>query len=277
MSGASTRKDLSLTTTTRCVRARVRWLCGLLLMLGTAGIHAQPVLEVYETYWPAEKLVPIVKPELGPGDTLQVFRNKLVIRAGKDTHDRVAELLEAVDRAPKNLLVSLRKASGSSSRTTTVYRGSSTTEDIETRTVSENVLSTRNDATVQQVRVLEGEEARISLGEETPTVDTAVGLQGLETTTRYRATARVMYVVPQITRKGIRLSLSSQSSKNADTGDDRVATDHLQTVVLAEEGFWTPVGGTAADTSSPDDSITWSTRGMQDQATHYEIKVDILP
>lgn len=265
---------------------------------------AQPVLEVYDTYWPADKLLPVIKPELGPSDTMQVFRNKLVIRAEPDTHGRIADVLEAVDRAPRNVLISIRQGSGDSTHLTSegegftqgsdqtpqrisaggnsggqvrIYEGSSLSTDIHSRSVTETSISTRNDNAIQQVRVIEGEEARISLGEETARTEAGHGINGVTTTTSYKATGRYLFVIPQVTRKGIRLSVSSRSSRKNDAGAEQIDTDALDTVVLAEEGFWTPIGGSGQDTSSQDGSITWSTRGLKERSTRYEIKADLLP
>lgn len=306
MSGTANRQGLNTRPTNR--QARAARFCPSAVLFALLALPAwtlaEPVLEVYDTYWPAEKLLPVVKAELGPQDTLQVFRNKLVIRAERDTHARIADVLEAVDRAPRNVLISLRQGSGQSSHLTNqgsqvtwssdqapqridsqgnssgtvrIYQGSSTSTEIHSRTVAETTISTRNDTAVQQVRVLEGEEARISLGEETPRTEASHGINGVATTTVYKATGRYLFVTPQVTRKGIRLSVSSRSSRKTESGTDQIDTEGLETVVLAEEGFWTPIGGSGLDTSSNDGSITWSTRGLKERSTQYEIKADLLP
>jgi hypothetical protein len=276
----------------------------LLGVLATSPLAAaQPVLEVYETYWPADKLLPVIKAELRPTDTIQVFRNKLVIRAERDTHDRITELLAAVDRAPRNVLISIRQGEGVQNHADAlrgdvtistdqarhrveagkneegqvrIYQGSSLSGEVHTRVVHHNSISTRNDRATQQVRVLEGEEARISLGEDTAQTHTSVGINGVSTATTYQSTGQFLYVTPQVTPKGIRLTVSSRSSRQSDTQADQVDTQALETVILAEEGFWTPIGGTGQDTSSDDGSITWSTRALKERSTHYEIKAELL-
>ena len=81
----------------------------LLLMLFTIVAanyaRAQQTTEIYETYLPANKLVPILEPLLGPDDKVTAYHNKLFVKASPAVQDELLAVLQEIDRPLKNIQV----------------------------------------------------------------------------------------------------------------------------------------------------------------------------
>lgn len=274
----------------------------LLLASPTAWSSEDQVNEIYETYLPAEKLIPVLEPMLGPEDRITAFRNKLFVKAPRHRQDNLLELLEEIDRPLRNVLIQVRYGSGDSSESrqraldmhyedadkgvridtgTTeedrivVYKGSSRDDKIQVRAVARDRFTTENDNALSQIRVLEGSQGFLQVGEETP-VNQFVLLNpnGYGTTTEYRMVGNGIYVVPQIVKDKVRIELftTHQKPKSGNT----VATTDAQSVLLVEPDVWIPFAGTSVDTSTQKNGKTISTRNVGNQHRSLELKVTIL-
>src|SRR5262245_27744606 len=85
-----------------------RWLVTVLLAgYLTSGVAQQPKLEVITLkYRNAEQVIPILKPLLAPGGTISGLQNRVVIRTTPDNLAELRKVLDAVDAAPRRLLIS---------------------------------------------------------------------------------------------------------------------------------------------------------------------------
>ncbi len=264
---------------------------------------AEPVLEVYETYWPAEKVAPLVQDLLGSGDSISVYKNKIIIRTDRANHIEIQRILDEVDRPPRNLLVSLRRSDqhqttargvetsadyvednsgvrverGEGDNNVVIYRGSSTDRRVEMRVMPRNSISTASDGSVHQVRVLEGEEGYISLGQEAPVREQIVTMNGVSSTTHYKPVTSGIYVVPKLQRDKVYLEISSHSQKmKGNNAQANIEVSTLNTVISAPLGLWTPLGGVDQGVKQSSSGIMYSTRKQGQQDLGYEIKVDVI-
>lgn len=273
------------------------------LSMACGSVQAEQVLHVYETYWPAEKVAPVVQDLLGTGDTISVYKNKIIIRTDRANHVEIQRILDEVDRPPRNLLVSVRKSDQHQSRVNgvaaqadyvedgngvrvergdgdnnvVVYRGSSTDGRVETRVMSRNTISTERNSSVHQVRVLEGEEGYISLGDEIPVQQQVVTINGVSNTTHYKPVTSGFYVVPKLQRDKVFVEISSHSQKiKGNNSQASIETSTLNTTVSVPLGLWTPMGGIDQSAKQSSQGIVYSTRQKGTQDLGYEIKIDIL-
>lgn len=272
-------------------------------LLQSPPLAAETVLEVYETNWPANKIAPLIQNLLGQGDTLSVYRNKIVVRTDRANHIEIRRILDEVDHPPRNLLISLRKSDqhaisregidssvsyqeddsgvrvqrGENDNNVVVYRGSSTDGRVEMRTVAREAVSTANTGSVQQVRVLEGEEAYFSLGQEMAVKEQVVTINGISSASHYKPVTSGIYVVPSLQRDKVRLEIHSHSQKiKGNNTQANVEVSDLNTVVSVTPGFWTPLGGVDQASTQQGGGITYSTRRQHQQDLGYEIKVDLI-
>lgn len=265
--------------------------------------HAEQTLEVYETYWPAEKIAPLVQDLLGSGDSISVYKNKIIVRTDRANHIEIQRILDEVDHPPRNLLVSLRKSdqhqasnrgvetsaeyvednsgvriqNGEGDNNVVIYRGSSSDRRVEMRVMPRTTVTTARDGSVHQVRVLEGEEGYISLGEEMPIKEQVVTMNGISSTTHYKPVTSGIYVIPKLQRDKVYLEISSHSQKiKGNNTQANIEVSTLNTTISAPLGLWTPLGGVDQSSRQSSSGITYSTRQKGQQDLGYEIKVDII-
>ncbi|CBL47022.1 Hypothetical protein HDN1F_34390 [gamma proteobacterium HdN1] len=296
------------------------WVVACLLACGglvSIPAHAERVLEVYETYWPAEKIMPLIQDILNPGDNVSVFRNKIIIRTERANHEEIQRVLDEVDHPPRNLLISVRQSDQDQASTqgqqtqigyedaergvrigradddgsVIIYRGSSSDGQVSMRTVPRRAISTHNNDSVHQVRVVEGEQGFISLGKEIPLQERAEGWDS-STQSGYHSTATQsykpvehgLYVTPMLQKDRVYLEISSERQQIAGTGINRssnqappqINTSALHTTTSIPLGLWMPLGGVELHAKKTGAGFSWSTRRKDQQNTGYEIKVDLV-
>lgn len=273
-----------------------------LLISATAWASEEPVNEIYETYLPAEKLIPVLEPMLDPEDRITAFRNKLMVKAPRSRQDKLLELLEDIDRPMRNILIQVRYGSGDTRESSqhaidlhyedanqgvridngatdqdhiVVYKGSSRDDKIQVRAIARDHFSTENDNSLSQIRVLEGSQGFLQVGEEIP-INHFVLLHpnGYGAPTKYRIVGNGIYVIPRIVKDKVQIELftSHQRPKSGNS----VATTEAQSVLLVEPDVWTPFAGTSTDTSTQKSGKTISTRNLDNQYRSLELKVTIL-
>lgn len=275
-----------------------------LLPIMQAHAESDQVNEIYETYVPAEKLVPVLEPMLGPEDRITPFRNKLIVRAPRHRQDKILELLQEVDRPLRNILISVRYGSTTTSQAQSVqtdvryksgngvridasqhpddkvviYKGSSRDDKIQVRAVAKNRFSTDNENILSEIRVMEGTQGFLQVGEEMP-VNHFVLLHpaGYGSTTEYRMVGSGLFVVPQIVRDKVRLELYTTQQKRQRADRNTVEKTDAQSVLLVEPDIWTPFAGTTTQVQSEGSGNVLSTRNLQKQGNKaLELKVTIL-
>ncbi|MBZ0126193.1 MAG: hypothetical protein K8F32_07460, partial [Rhodocyclaceae bacterium] len=80
----------------------------LLSLFGAA--HAQQQLEIIDLKSrTAEQVLPQLRPFVEPGGTLSGMNNKIFIRASEANRRQIRELLGAIDRPPRRLVISVRQ------------------------------------------------------------------------------------------------------------------------------------------------------------------------
>ncbi len=65
-------------------------------------------LQVYETYAPAKTARSYITPLLKDGETISLFRGKIIINASAHTHSNILKLLDKIDRRAQELLIYFR-------------------------------------------------------------------------------------------------------------------------------------------------------------------------
>jgi hypothetical protein len=221
-----------------------------------------------------EALIPQLAPLAGPDGVVTGARDVLMVRASPQRLADIRRALEYLDRPARNLLVEVRSSASRQQR----ERGIAVTVDESVGSNGRIVLgppqpgggsgiqarnrSYRDERDVlQQVRVLDGGNARIQTGTTTPvpvyergrTRDGFVGrsgVVGIDTGTGFTVTPRLRgnQVIVDIDQR------SSNFSRGLDDrfGRDSISGGGLQTQVSGPLGSWIPLGGS---TSRQDESM----------------------
>jgi hypothetical protein len=202
-----------------------------------------------------ESLVPVVKPLLGPWESVSVFRQSLVVNAAPETLDRVESLVRELDRPLRNLRISLRRASSDES-------------GIDTRDAS--VTSTRAREEVQEIRTLEATPLLLRDGSLVPLP--AGGVFGPEIL--WESLENGFAVTARVSGETVTVDVEVRDD-NLRSGTVRKTT--LQSSVSGQLGEWIALGSTknTSNRSSLSSGADISTRKRASGS--YELLVELLP
>jgi type II secretory pathway component GspD/PulD (secretin) len=257
-----------------------------ILMLTVTGLPLAAVLaaggmvtEVIPAgYRPVDELVQIIRPMVPkPGSVSGAYGN-IVVRTTPENMREVKEILSKLNRAPANLLISVRysldeevrrdlveafgQVSGSNVGISTgrsagsggglVISGQDGGQQAGVRIDQSQTVA--SDAGTQRVRVLEGKEAFIQSGQSVPVSDERVVVSGTGTTTVQRSTgfktvSSGFYVRARLNDDD-RVSVEIFPQRNRlDANSGAVEVREASTVVSSPLGRWMEIGG-VSDTSN---------------------------
>jgi len=190
---------------------RIRYPLALMagLLFWTAAAAQEMVTEVIRIgYRTVEEVLPIVKPLVPRPGSVSGIAGQLVIRTTLANMAEIKRILERIDHAPRNLMITVRR--GLSQHVTrgeedvfvrskdgdfrvsagrpgqrgpgVVVQGGG--QDIKGGIRIRRTHSRGDEKTLQRIRVLEGREAFISFGESVPFAKRSIVISGTNTTVR---------------------------------------------------------------------------------------------
>jgi hypothetical protein len=271
----------------------MRRLCTLLvLLLLTFAVQADSITTIQLNNRPAEEIIPIVKPMLGPGEVITGSGYKLFLRASAQSLQQVRDIIDALDTAAKVLLVSVFQGSERDLKTrsvsgnlqidngnTSVDIGSSKNKSAGSINYNSgnvsgeiNASSThqrQNSNPVHQLRVSEGTEGFIQTGKQIPY------LTGYSST-EYKDVTTGFYVLPRI--HGDRVTLQIRPFKNslAKTGKGSIETQSARTTINGRIGEWLPLGGVTEQSNRTQSSLGSSSSSKSSSQHSIWIKADLV-
>lgn len=240
----------------------------------------------------AEELIPVLQPLVPPGTALTGMGNVLLVRGDEATLAQVREAVAALDRAPRQLLITVGQATGTDASSRGV-RGSGTVssgnvqvgvnEPPRGESGAQVVLqgSTTQDQirSVSNVRALEGYEAYVAVGQSRPFTSSSVtrtpyGGTVVSQTTDYRDVQTGFYATPRLSGDRVTLEISPTQQQVMPGRRDGVATQSLTTTVSGRLGEWIEIGGASGSHEGTTTGLlTWGSRSELTQYSAW-IKVD---
>lgn len=250
------------------------------LLFPCASTAGEPVTATYDTYLPANKLLPTLESLLSPADKITGYGNKLFVKAPPSTQQTIEQVLAEVDRLPRNISIAIRYREGhyasekSQHSKVKVFTGSSQRTTIDINEVESYRLSTNKGDYDQSIRVLEGTSARLNLGKEYPDqnwlfVTPMSG--GFQTTSRNLG--QEIMATPTITSGLIRLQIYTANRKQSPQQNFTKNTE-VDVTVLLEPGLWTPLASSNQVQDRNNAAYSISTRN--DNSLRIDIRADIL-
>ena len=266
-------------------RVSVAWLraaatAWVLLCIATSTL-AQTVLEVIPLrYRTAQEVIPVIQPMLGREGSISGFQGQLVVRTTPANLEEIKRILASLDNAPRQLLITVRQdADTDRSRNTAEVSGSIGGEhgrvtvpgsrdprggnvvlregDDRVRVQVIEGRSTESDRNTQSVRVMEGREAFVRVGQSVPVRErqvqrTIVGGQVVERVvdgTQYRDVTTGFYVLPRLSGDRVTLDISPQRESLSTQVPGGVNVQRVVTTVSGRLGEWMEIGGISQDSS----------------------------
>lgn len=262
-------------------RARAASATVLLFCAAGAALSQSSVLEVIPLrYRSAQEVIPIIQPMLAREGSVSGLQGQLVVRTTPANLEEIKHILASIDTAPRQLLITVRQdADTDRSRSSAEVSGSVGGErgrvtipgsrdtrggnvvlrdgDDRVRARVEESSSTASDRNTQTVRVMEGREAFVSVGQSVPVRArqvrrTVVGGQVVEQVvedTQYRDVTTGFHVLPRITGDRVTLDVSPQRETLSRSVPGGVNVQSTVTTVSGRLGEWMEIGGIGRDAS----------------------------
>jgi len=269
-------------------------LTGLLLWTGPSPADEVEVIEL--RHRPAEELIPLLRPMIDETGSLTGQGFRLIIRSSPADIDRLRQLVERLDSAPRQLLISVFQGSESdlqrsgsavaieySSRNPSISTGKKVDERGGGARISGSTFSTRarsKDAPIQQLRIREGAAGHIETGQSIPYFSSKLWLGARRSAVQagigYKDVSTGFYVRPRVHGDRVTLDISPYKEALSPKGGGIIDTQSAATTVTGPLGQWIEVGGsrTLKDSSDRSTGSTASTRQRND--TRLWIKAELI-
>lgn len=279
------------------------------MTLSASAGQNDPLEIINLTNRPAEEMIPIIKPILKPDDAITGTGFQLFVRTDTKTFEEITRLLQVMDKAPRNLMISVRNNVDIGSETTDFnYSGNYEIGD-DTRVIvgdrppreegtrvriNKNERAREND-TQQKLRVVEGGKAFISAGELRPYQSRTIlrdryGVSVYDNVD-YQDITSGFYVSPRLTGNG-NVTLHVQpyfrsANDESNGGNNRYRNSYYEsnygsidvqeadTTITAKLGQWVQIGGTDEAAKSKEKGILSTSRSATDRQSSIYIKVDV--
>ncbi|MCP5423943.1 MAG: hypothetical protein H6970_02575 [Gammaproteobacteria bacterium] len=240
----------------------------------------------------AEDIIPLIKPLLQGQGVVTGRGNQLIIRADPEQLRQLQALIPALDVPVKQLLISVRQQQqGQDTRRAAALSGTVDLGHEGSLSIGGGVPGsgvrigladgqTQRDARqTQQIRVLDGGEAYIQVGEDIPLQERYVIRDGRRIReyghTEFQSLGTGFYVQPHLQADQVTLEISPQQRQM--TGDGRIATQSLTTTVSGRLGEWLPVVYSDIRNSAQDSGLLRHGHETTRAESQIFLKVDVAP
>ncbi len=252
----------------------------LALALAAGAALAQPLEIIPLRHATVEQVLPVLRPLLDPGATLTGQSGQLFVRTSPANLAELRRALEAIDRAPRRLLISVRfEQQGQEARQAIGASGTlgDRRSEIELRAqASERRGEERID---QRVQVLEGGRATIAVGQsrtlpQRQYIRTPAGVVAQETLVVQEA-ATGFDVVPRLAGDWVTLDIAPQHERL--TGGGGVESQRVATAASGRLGEWFELGALAAAGERDARGLASSAQASGAESRRVWVKVEELP
>lgn len=244
------------------------------------ALRAQELEIIQLKHRAAEEVLPNLRAFLEPGGALTGQGYQLFVRASAANVRQLRQLLANLDRAPRQLIITVRQdrvderaarvigADGSVTVTTRRVIGNANVEASDTRSVGTT-------DTTQTIRVLEGARAYIMIGTSIPLTFRrwAVNQSGIDEAqgTVYYDAVTGLHARPQLAGDLVVIELAPEQSAFTGGVWERA---QLSTTVRGRLGEWIAVGGADLREDSRSSGITGSASNAQSTQRGVWLKVE---
>jgi type II secretory pathway component GspD/PulD (secretin) len=266
---------------------RVLWLVGLAVC---AGALAQSLEIIQLRHRTAEEVIPVLQPLLESGGSLSGKDDQLFVRASSANLAQLRSAIAAIDKPPRQLLVSVRRssrqemerrgliASGTlSDRNSSVSAGESGRRSSGVTVRATDSSSREQVDGVSSVRVVEGGAAFISTGESVPIVTAIAGVDRrgpwVAGSTEYRDLRRGFIARPRVAGDRIIIDIEQQDERRGRGGE--INSQSVTTQVSATAGEWVQLGGIEESASVEQRGITGRTYSTRGDELSLWVKVEV--
>lgn len=248
-------------------------------------------------YRQAEEILPIVRPLVPEPGVVTGRGSTLVVRGSPATVEELKRVVAELDRAPRNLLVTVRhgisdrrrvgeadafariKRSGVRARAGGVTLGPDEGSELAAGVRVLGTRSTTDGRDVQQVRVLEGREAFVRFGESVPLASRSILFgpgAAVQDTIDYHEVTSGFWVRPRLAGERVVLDIAPHRSRLAPSGGGVIERSEAATTVAGRLGEWIPIGGSSNEAREFEQGVVYSTRADRTSTETLFLKVEVI-
>lgn len=225
----------------------------------TCVAFAQSLEVIDLKYRSAAEVIPVLQPLLENGGALSGQDYKLFVRASAANIAQIRKALAQLDRQPRQLLVSVRRATQQQMQQEHAAASARVGNGGASVSLSTaGAAGSRDGNDVRSVTVLEGSAAFIAAGASVPVVTSVMAVDGRRAragvATSYRDLSSGFTVTPRLSGEQVTLDITQQSERRADDGGG-VQTQRLSTRVTGRLGEWLRLGGVDESASSQNSGV----------------------
>lgn len=271
------------------------------LPAGMAAAGEQTVQVYNVRHQLADDLLQPLSAVLQADESIRAYHQQLIVNASPPGQQAVAQLLAELDKPLRNLMITVRNLrSGNSTDNNTAVSGGIRTGEVYLGTGGpvyhdgpdrQGGITVRHDGVrihsqhetrqtanrqEQTLRVIEGQPAWISTGEDMPY--RSVDERGYPVTS-YHSADRGFYVNARLTGDRVQLDITTSNDRPATASHQRrqgiINTERLETTISGGIGEWISLGGLQQQDSSHADGI--SDRRSRAGSTTGDILVKVVP
>ena len=253
----------------------------------------------------AAELIPIIQPLLARDGSVSGFQGQLIVRTTPANLEEIKRILASLDMAPRQLLITVRQdadvdrsrsaaevsgsVGGEHGRVTVPGSRDSRGGSVVLREGDDSVRlqviegsGSQSDRNTQSVRVMEGREAFVRVGQSTPVRErqvqrSVVGGRVVEQvveTTQYRDAATGFYVLPRVSGDRVTLNVSPQRETLSKQPHGGVNVESMVTTVSGRFGEWMEIGGIGVDASGQQSVLLGRTTSAARSSARVQVKVE---
>jgi type II secretory pathway component GspD/PulD (secretin) len=253
----------------------------------------------------AAELIPIIQPMLAREGSVSGFQGQLVVRTTPANLEEVKRILASLDTAPRQFVITVRQdadvdrsrsaaevsgsVGGDRGRVTVPGTSDSRGGSVVLREGDDSVRlqvlegsGSQSDRNTQSVRVMEGREAFVRVGQSVPVRErqvqrSVVGGRVVEQvveTAQYRDAATGFYVLPRVTGDRVTLGISSQRETLSKQAHGGVNVQSIVTTISGRLGEWMEIGGIGQDASGQQSVLLGRTTTATRDSGRVLIKVE---
>lgn len=257
-----------------------RWIAWLTVFAVATQLAVAPVasqaLQVIELqYRTAEEIIPILQPLVEEGGALSGQDYTLFVRTSSANLEQLRAAVKQIDRKPRQLRVSVRRATVEQMRREGVSASGTIGRDTNV-----TIQGTRSNERVEgggvaNVTVIEGNSAFISSATSVPVVTVVAGGGGRRpwgaAATGYRDLTNGFLVTPRIAGPTVMLDVEQVAEE---LRDGAVQSQRLTTQLSARFGEWVRLGGIQESSSRQSSGIASRRYTTREDEQSVWIKVD---
>jgi hypothetical protein len=236
---------------------RAMLLISAFLLLSSASAPCGQLRIIELEHRTADEIIRIVKPLLGPGDTISGKKFTIVLTAAPEHLSRIESVIQTLDRPSRQLLIivvqgkNAKEALASIDVSGHVSIGEHARVEFGRQPQREGTVSVtgrrdgsvQSDVDIQRLRVQEGLPAFITIGQSIPVSTRDIAPRSSGSGVVYRELRTGFRVVPRLTGDRFVLDIASQRNANSPSGYGTVETQQIQTQVQGKLNQWIEIGG----------------------------------